>query len=151
MLTVIVSAAALLVSIAAFVHSVRSSKVQSELTLREIELVRIQIANEHEKKKSVVSADVSSRLYCLGSHKWRVRTYNRGPGNALNVSIASDNTGYIIDSEKNDKLPLRSLESGHSVDLLAAIHLQSKRKAEITLVWMDTSGKEHTKEVALTF
>lgn len=149
MLAETVSVLALIVSGVALRHTIVSSKHQTELTLRETELVRIQIDNELSKKKSEANSSISARMYKDTNRSWKVRIYNPGPANVKNVTLKIAEDSFLSSDEVAEKFPLAKLENGHFVELIAFIHLQSKPKEDLTVYWQDEMGGQHENRVTL--
>ncbi len=51
----------------------------------------------------------------------------------------------IIDSEVVDKFPMESLERHQSIELIAAVHMQTKRKYVVRLIWEDDAEPHNEK------
>jgi hypothetical protein len=96
-------------------------------------------------------ADVGARLIKLGSSKYRVKVFNRGKAAARNVRIEFPDGNYMIsDQEIRDKFPMEELEQHDSVDLIAAIHMQTPRKQAVLLKWADDHSDSNEKTSYLT-
>lgn len=51
----------------------------------------------------------------------------------------------VIDSEVADKFPMESLERQQSVELIVAVHMQTKRKHVVRLIWEDDAQSHNEK------
>lgn len=52
-----------------------------------------------------------------------------------------------MQSEIDEKFPLETLETYQSVELVAVVHMRTKRKHAIRLIWSDASGENNEKVV----
>lgn len=96
-------------------------------------------------------ADVGARLIKLGNNNYRVRIFNRGKAAARNVRIEfPDGNEIIIDQEIREKFPMEVLERQGSVDLIAAVHLQTPNKQSVLLKWADDHSDSNEKTSYLT-
>lgn len=51
----------------------------------------------------------------------------------------------VINSEITDKFPMESLERHQSVELIAAVHMNTKRKHVVRLIWEDDAQSHNEK------
>ena len=52
-------------------------------------------------------------------------------------------------SELHDKLPLKKLEPQGGIELIAALHMGTKAKRDLCIMWSDDYAENQTKEVEL--
>lgn len=109
-------------------------------------LIAREAADDAEKKR----ADVSASFTQVSRSNYRFKVYNRGAGTARNVRATFTAGGDVLaKGEIEEKFPLPMLEQHHHVELLCFIHMQSPRRAELTLQWDDDSGADWHKDLVL--
>ena len=65
---------------------------------------------------------------------------------ARNVRIEfPEGNDLIMETELTDKFPMESLEKYQSVELIAAVHMQAKRKHVVRLIWEDDAQPYNEK------
>jgi len=129
------------------INSVISHRRQKHQDL----LNRRLLARFDQEESEAARGDVSARLYRAGHNKWRLKIWNQGKGTAKNVRFEAISDDLpVIQSDVDAKFPMRSMERQQSVELIAAVHMQSPRKNEIKLLWEDESGEARSKTVELT-
>ncbi len=97
-------------------------------------------------------ADIGAKLVRLGNSKYRVKVFNRGKSAARNVRIEfPDGNGMIPDDEIRNKFPMEVLEQHGSIELIAAVHMQTPRKQAVLLKWADDHSDCNEKTSYLTF
>lgn len=104
-----------------------------------------------EKEKNEVAnekkADLGASFIKLGSSNYHLKV-NKGKAAARNISIEfPEGNDVLIKSELDEKFPLEVLETFQSVELIAAVHLGTKRKHAMKLVWSDDYNKTNEKTV----
>ena len=93
-------------------------------------------------------ADLGASFIKLGSSKYRLKVWNQGKSKARNVRIEfPDGNDVLIPSDVESKFPLEVLEQHHSVELIAAVHMGTKSKHHIKLIWEDDYGRDNEKSV----
>jgi hypothetical protein len=141
---------ALGVAIWSAVQTGRFNRRQTEFSDTAQRLNELLIAREAADTAQRRQADVSASFTKIGRNDYRFKVYNRGPGTARNVRVAFAVGGEVLVSgELADKFPLPMLEQHHHVDLLCLVHLQSPRRAELSLEWDDESGTDRRKDLIL--
>lgn len=112
-----------------------------------------QRALEQHGQDAVASqkADVGADFLKLGSNKYRLKVFNKGPASARNVrmTIVSNNSP-INQGDLERKFPLESLKCHQSAELIASPHFQSPPKTIITLSWDDDYAVDRHETVHLT-
>jgi hypothetical protein len=80
-----------------------------------------------------------------------LKIWNKGKTAAKNVSISfPEGNDLVVDSELRDKLPLEILDVHQSVELIAAVHMQTRPKHVINLSWSDGANEPNSKTVHVT-
>ena len=93
-------------------------------------------------------ADISASFVKLGKSKYRLKIFNKGKATARNVRIEfPDGDDVILADEVSDKFPMEVMEQHHSVDLIAAVHMGTKRKHPVKLIWADDFAENNEKTV----
>jgi len=142
---------ALFVAAGSLSISFKNSRDQKNLSLREVEWLRIQIANAQTEQSGGKKADVSARMYKHSKNTWRVKIFNKGPNDAFNVRLViNDDNQFLVNSDVMRKFPMDRMEKGQSVELLASVHMQSPAKEDVTICWRDAENVEKSKTVTLT-
>lgn len=109
------------------------------------------LEKEDAESISDKKADLGAAFVKLGSSKYRLKIWNKGKTAARNVSIEfPEGNDCIIESEIDAKFPLEVLETHQSVELIAAVHMGTKRKHAIKLLWVDDFSQSNEKVVYST-
>ena len=104
------------------------------------------LEKENEDAIKEKSADLGASFIKLGSSKYRLKIWNKGSATAKNVKIEfPEGNDVVIDSEVTDKFPMESLERHQSVELIAAVCSQTKRKHVVRLIWEDDAQAHNEK------
>jgi hypothetical protein len=91
-------------------------------------------------------ADLGANFVKLGSTSYRLRIYNKGKSAGRNVRIEfPSGNDVVVTSDIDRKFPLESLEPLQSVDLMTAVHMGSKSKHEVKLLWEDDFSAANEK------
>ncbi len=91
-------------------------------------------------------ADLGTSFIKLGKSNHRLKIWNKGKATARNVRIEfPDGCDVVIKSDVESKFPLESLDPHHTVELIAPVHLGTKSKHHIKLIWDDSSGDNNEK------
>lgn len=99
-------------------------------------------AEASEEKK----ADLGATFVKLGSSTYRFKIWNKGKSAARNVRIEfPSGNDVIVQSDIERKFPLESLEPFQSVELIAAVHMGTKSKHEVKLLWEDDHSAANEK------
>ena len=100
---------------------------------------------------NALKADLGASFIKLGSSKYRLKVWNKGRAQARNVRIEfPEGSDVFIKSDIESKFPLEALDQYHAVELIAAVHMGSKRKHHIKLIWDDETGNDMHKSVYAT-
>jgi hypothetical protein len=105
---------------------------------------------EKEKNEAVddKKADLGASFIKLGSSNYRLKIWNKGKAPARNVLVDfPDGNEVVIQSEVDDKFPLEFLDKLQSVELIAAVAMNTKRKHTVRLIWSDDFKAKNEKIV----
>jgi len=113
----------------------KTSKLNSLLLEKE--------ANEALKNKK---ADLGANFIKLGSSNYRLKIFNKGKAIARDIRIEfPEGNDVLIQSDIDEKFPLESLDIFQPVELVASVHLGTKRKHPIRLIWSDDFSERNEK------
>lgn len=142
----LIASLALLLSTYATWQTVSFNKKQKSLVESQEKLNKLLLEKEHEGVIRDKSADLGASFIKLGSSKYRLKIWNKGSSAARNVRIEFPEGNDIINnSEVIEKFPMESLEKHQSVELIASVHMQTKRKHVIRLIWEDDAEQHNEK------
>ena len=105
---------------------------------------------EKEKNGAVddKKADLGAAFIKLGSSNYRLKIWNKGKAPARNVLIDfPDGNDVVLQSDVNNKFPLEFLDKFQSVELIAAVMMDTKRKHTVRLIWSDDFNGNNEKIV----
>ena len=147
----IIASAALLLSIYSTWRSHRSKKKEEALLELQRKVNELTIEKEKREAIEMCRAELGANLIPMGSHNYRLRIFNKGKALARNVLVDfPDGNDLVPENDVKDKFPMESMEPSQGVDLIAAIHMQTKPKHKIHLSWQDTSGNLQEKTITVT-
>lgn len=115
-------------------------------------LNRLLIEREQAEELTSKLADVSARISNICKNDYRLKVFNRGKGVAKNVrliDLSMENSVLIADDIQR-KFPIPILEQHHSVELIAAVTMDSNSHIPIRLIWDDETGLNREKELSPT-
>lgn len=142
----IIASLAFLLSGYATWQTVSFNKKQKSLIESQEKLNNLLMEKENEDSLREKRADLGASFIKLGSTKYRLKIWNKGASTARNVKIEfPEGNDVVIDSEVTDKFPMESLERHQSVELIAAVHMQTKRKHVVRLLWEDDAQSHNEK------
>ena len=142
----IIAGLAFLLSGYATWQTVSFNKKQKSLVESQEKLNNLLLEKENEDSLKEKRADLGASFIKLGSSKYRLKIWNKGASTARNVKIEfPEGNDVVIDSEVTDKFPMESLERHQSVELIAAVHMQTKRKHVVRLIWEDDAQSHNEK------
>lgn len=142
----IIAGLAFLLSSYATWQTVSFNKKQKSLVESQEKLNNLLLEKENEDSLKEKRADLGASFIKLGSSKYRLKIWNKGSSTARNVKIEfPEGNDVVIDSELADKFPMESLERHQSVELIAAVHMQTKRKHVVRLIWEDDAQSHNEK------
>jgi hypothetical protein len=146
-----IASAALLLSIYSTWRSHRFKK--KEEVLLELQRKVNELAIEKEKREAIemCRAELGANLVPNGSRDFRLRIFNKGKAIARNILVDfPDGNDLVPENDVKDKFPMESMEPSQAVDLITAIHMQTKPKHKIHLSWQDANGNLQEKTVTVT-
>ncbi|WP_295056322.1 hypothetical protein [Sulfuricurvum sp.] len=127
-------------------QTVSFNKKQKSLVESQEKLNIRLLEKENEDALKEKRADLGTSFIKLGSSKYRLKIWNKGSATAKNVRLEfPEGNDVIIDSEVTDKFPMESLERYQSVELIAIVHMQTKRKHVVRLIWEDDAQPYNEK------
>lgn len=127
-------------------QTVSFNKKQKSLVESQEKLNNLLLEKENEGSLKDKSADLGASFIKLGSSKYRLKIWNKGSATARNVRIEfPEGNDLVIESEVADKFPMESLERHQSVELIAVVHMQTKRKHGVRLIWEDDAQSHNEK------
>jgi hypothetical protein len=127
-------------------QTVSFNKKQKSLVESQEKLNNLLLEKENEDALKEKHADLGASFIKLGSSKYRLKIWNKGSATAKNVRVEfPEGNDVVIESELADKFPMESLERYQSVELIAAVHAQTKRKHVIRLTWEDDAQAHNEK------
>lgn len=148
----IVSALALVIAIYSAWTTTRFNKRQIDFQKTADRLNHLLVEKESAETVALKQADISANFYKAGTSNYRLKVFNRGKGVASNVRIeVLDDSGLLMASDIDRKFPVPSMEQHASVELIAAVGMDSPNRVHIRLTWDDATGQEHTKELHPTW
>ncbi|WP_223670543.1 hypothetical protein [Kangiella shandongensis] len=143
----LIAGLALLLSAYATWQTVSFNKKQRSLVDSQERLNNLLLEKENDGVLKEKKADLGASFIKLGSSKYRLKVWNKGVSTARNVRIEfPEGNNVIIPSEVSDKFPMESLERHQFVELIAAVHMQTKRKHVVRLIWED-DAKSHNEKL----
>lgn len=143
----IISALALILSGIATWRTFRFNKRQEALIESQDKLNALYLKKEENDATNEKKANLGVSLIRLGGSHHRLKVWNKGPAVATNVHIEFPEGNELVpESEIDEKFPLECLDSHQSVELVAAVHMGTKRKQLVRLIWEDSS-EEHNEKV----
>lgn len=147
----VIAAMALLLSIYATWQSNKSKRQEEELLDVQKKVNALILEKEKRELLQATRADLSASFISIGSKKHRLKIFNKGKATATDIHIDfPDGNEVIIDSDIREKFPLAIMEPGQSVELLAAVLMETRRKHVIRLTWLDTDGGKQEKIIHAT-
>ena len=127
-------------------QTISFNKKQKSLVESQEKLNNLLLEKGNEDSLKEKRADLGASFIKLGSSKYRLKIWNKGASTARNVRIEfPEGNDVVIDSEVTDKFPMESLKRHQSVELIAAVHMQTKRKHVARLIWEDDAQSHNEK------
>lgn len=144
----IIAALALALSAYASWRSHRFKAKEAELMDLQRKVHSLALEKEQREAEQADKADLGASFVSIGSKKHRLKIFNKGKVPAHDVTIMFlDGNDVVPDSEIEDKFPMEHIDPGQAVDLIATVHMGTKRKHSIRLKWVDPGGLERVKDV----
>lgn len=120
----------------------QKSLIESQEKLNLALLEKEALERDNDKK-----ADLGTTFVKLGSNKYRLKIWNKGKGQAKNVKIEfPDGNDIVSQNDIDAKFPLETLDEYQSVELIASVHLGTKGKHAVKLIWSDDL-KQHNEKI----
>ena len=142
---------ALLLSCFATAMTLLFNNRQKSLIESQKRLNNILLQQGERNAQATIKADLSANLVRLGTGKYRCNIFNKGKAPARDVRIDfPDRNDLLNEREIAEKFPLEILEQQQSVNLTAAVYMDSRRKQPIRLRWSDDADEDNEKTVYLT-
>lgn len=117
--------------------------IESQERLNQLLLDKEAAESSNDKK-----ANLGASFIRLGSNKYRLKIYNKGKAVARNVRLEfPDGNDTLLASDLNEKFPMELLDVHQSVDLIASVHLGSKPKLALRILWADDFASSNEKLV----
>ncbi|WP_205012787.1 hypothetical protein [Nitrosomonas sp. HPC101] len=144
----VIAGLALLISAYAAWKTVQFNDRQKSLIESQEKLNQRLLEREESESISDKKADLGANFIKLGSSKYRLKIWNKGKTTARNVSIEfPEGNDCIVQSDVSEKFPLEALDTHQSVELIAAVHMDTKSKHAIKLIWSDEFSQHNEKTV----
>jgi hypothetical protein len=144
----LISLIALFVSAFAAWKTIRFNERQKSLIESQERLNALLLEKEHGEVETSKKADLGATIVKLGNSKYRLKIWNKGSAAARNVSISFPEGNDIVDdTEVNDKFPLESLGTFDSVELIAFVSMDTKRKQVVCITWADDFSDKNSRTV----
>ncbi|QIR05274.1 hypothetical protein [Salinivibrio costicola] len=147
----IIAGLALLMSAYATWRTNSFNEKQKSLIESQEKLNNLLLEKEASEAVSGKKADLGASFVKLGSNKHRLKIWNKGNATARNIRLEfPEGNDVLIQSDLDEKFPLESMEKFQSVELNAAVHMGTKSKHVIRIVWEDDSESHNEKLVYTT-
>ncbi|ENE0870383.1 MULTISPECIES: hypothetical protein [Klebsiella] len=150
-----------LAALAVSVYTIISSELNSRKSDKEQKVIkdeqdrirRLLLDKETKLALEEKRADLNANLVKIGTGKYRLKIFNKGKAAAKDVRIEfPDNDGeeFLIMSEIEQKMPYEILYSQQMIELIASIHMGSKPKYKIRLLWHDDYNKMNKQDIVVS-
>jgi hypothetical protein len=117
-------------------------------TWKTTKLNNLLVAKEKSEALKKKQADLGASFIKIGSSGYRLKIWNKGKAAARNVMLEfPEGNDFLIQEEIDQKFPLELLDTFQSVELIAVVHMGTKSKHPIRLIWSDDSGERNEKIV----
>lgn len=146
-----IAVAAFLLSAYATWKTYQFNEKQKGLIESQERLNRLLLDKEASEASSTKKADLGANFIKLGSNQYRLKIFNKGKSAARNVSMElPEGNDCLIDSDIRAKFPLERMDPNQCVELIAAVHMETKSKQVIKLYWADDHAENNEKLLYLT-
>ncbi|AOD15227.1 hypothetical protein VB151_18540 [Xanthomonas fragariae] len=144
----VIAVAAFLLSAYAAWKTYQFNEKQKGLIESQERLNKLLLEKEAGDASNTKRADLGANFIKLGSNQYRLKIFNKGKSAARNVSIEfPEGNDCLIDSDIEAKFPLERMDPHQSVELIAAVHMETKSKQVIKLYWSDDHAENNEKLV----
>ena len=124
-------------------NSRQKTLIAGQEKLNELLLAKGQAEAEDDKK-----ADLGATFVKLGSSSYRLKIWNKGKASARGVMVEfPEGNDVVPHREITEKFPLEVLEPFQSVELVASVHMGTRRKHTVGLSWADDHSDRNEKTV----
>jgi hypothetical protein len=104
------------------------------------------LAKEDAEASVEKKAELGAAFIKMGNSSYRLKIWNQGKSPARDVRIEFPSGHDIfVQSDVDRKFPLERLDPHQSVELMAAVHMGSKSKHEVKLLWADDHSNANEK------
>ena len=142
-LSYVFSIAALIISIISLKSSLKTNGLQNRVNELEYQLKQIELAKEIAAQ--VKEACIEARIVEEAANRHYIKIWNSGTAIAKDINISvPDNVSLPI--MQGGKLPYPYLEPNKSFDLYVGWNWSTQSVFELTTIWNDEDGKEHSKK-----
>jgi hypothetical protein len=143
-----IATGALLLSAYATWTTFKFNQRQNKLIESQDRLNKLLLEKESTEILNIKKADLGATFIKIGSSNYRLKIWNKGKAAARNVTLDfPEGNDCLIQSDIDAKFPLETLDALQSVELIAAISLDSRSKHPIKLIWSDDFSEDNTKVV----
>jgi hypothetical protein len=113
------------------------------------QLTKKLLVKEDGEAQARSRADLGANFVKIGRNNYKLKVFNRGSASARNVrvEIEDEESSCLIQSDIDSKFPHECLEPHQGVELIAAVHMGSKSKHPMKLIWDDDFKKSNEKMV----
>lgn len=118
-------------------------RATSDLATKQLDILVREEAGKHK-------AHLSLDLVRVGRNNFRFYITNRGEAEARDVEmelLVHPNKNPIPQSEYNEQFPVKRLQPGSSVSLIAALHLGSPTAYNARMSWTNPDGSRIEEEI----
>ncbi|UKE68210.1 hypothetical protein K8O61_11895 [Xanthomonas cerealis pv. cerealis] len=144
----VIAVAAFLLSAYATWKTCQFNEKQKGLIESQERLNKLLLEKEAGEASNTKRADLGANFIKLGSNQYRLKIFNKGKSVARNVSIEfPEGNDCLIDSDIEAKFPLERMDPHQFVELIAAVHMETKSKQVIKLYWSDDHAENNEKLV----
>jgi len=152
-ITVALSLLAIIASFSSLIQNHKLSKRQSDLEIKQTQLVSEQLSLIQEEQSEKERAKI--KLAVIGSHSsFKLLVKNDGFAPAFNVTLEivsrEGKSSPLIQSDYKSKFPLKRLDPGDSVELFWAIDSSTGTDFDTICKWQNKNGKEEIKETLIS-
>jgi len=150
----VVSILSLILATISFILNYRLSKRDKErneqLSELQLRIHELQLQKEEEAAERRSSSKVEAHHVLVGLKNHRIRISNTGGTVVTDITCSYDeeNGPYIL---RQDKEPFERLEPGESFDESAVFASGTPSKFVITTHWIDSGGKQCSRENIITW
>lgn len=134
-----------IIALIALIFSGYATWQSSKVNALNRKLNELLIQKEEDESKNEKKADLGVNFVKVGKNR-RLKVFNKGRSNARNVRIEfPEGNDVLIESDLKSKFPHECLERHQSVEVIAAVHMQTKPKHTIKLIWDDDYSNDNEK------